>query len=227
MKKLISNYIQTKKRIELKEVFKIQDKFLIDRAINISRFSFQKSFPDRTVNSVYFDTFDFKALEDSLEGGSIRKKTRIRWYGNGKESTNATCEIKIKHGHLSWKKLFPDSHLVCPIANSWSKFVSTHIKNDSLEFHMQNLFPKSIVSYKRSYFNSFDKRVRLTIDHNLMSYPQYNSLVPNFRFKEYHHGNIIFEIKIDEDNFSILKEVLKDLPFSSTRFSKYCESIKR
>ena len=43
---------------------------------------FVKSYPDRQVNNVYFDSWDYRAFAENLAGISQRSKVRYRWYGN-------------------------------------------------------------------------------------------------------------------------------------------------
>jgi len=206
-------------------LFNIQDNNLIDRAISLSRFSFRQSYPCRIVNSIYFDTYNFKSLDESIEGGSLRRKTRIRWYGNQLSETYATLEFKLKHGHLSWKKLLKNSFRVNPSENSWDKFVSPASNHAICVLSLYNLIPQSIVSYHRSYYTSLDEKVRITIDHELQTFTQTSSLNCNLKYKDLFLNKIIMEIKVSENNQMILKEVLKDFPFSQKRFSKYCASL--
>ena len=91
---LEENLSTNERRIEIKEVFRPNDLVNLGKAILLSRFSFKKHHPKRTINSIYYDTFDYKSLEDSIEGGSLRNKFRIRWYGDSPKETNATLEIK-------------------------------------------------------------------------------------------------------------------------------------
>lgn len=222
---LNSSYTETEKRIELKEVYKTRDRFLLDRALALSRFSFIRTYPNRIVNSVYFDTFDFKNLEDSLEGGSIRRKTRIRWYGEQKDETSATLEIKLKRGHLSWKKFCKDAYTIKPRSRDWKMFLSRNLDKSATRFHIDHLFPKSIVSYHRSYFASCDGRIRITIDQKLKTFMQHSHFHRNLEHARQHSEIIVWEVKIAENDQPLLKELLKDLPFSPQRFSKYCESV--
>ena len=85
--------------------------------------------------------------------------------------------------------------------------------------------PKSIVCYDRSYFCSFDRKVRITIDENINTFDQSKFYSPNFTNSRKHFDTIIIEIKIDKENSRLLRSVIKELPFSPKRFSKYCESI--
>ena len=64
---------------------------------------------ERKINSIYFDTLNFKHLKDNINGLNSRKKFRIRWYGfnNQNEPNKANLEIKIKKGLLGKKLIFP------------------------------------------------------------------------------------------------------------------------
>jgi hypothetical protein len=166
----------TSKRLEVKEVFKTKDLNLLDRAIKLSGFSFRKTFPTRRVNSVYFDTIKMDLLTQSLEGNRDRKKIRVRWYGEEKKEYDATLEFKNKEGAVSWKNLYEKQVIVNPTEASWDSF----LKYDSEKLHLMNTFktylPASIVSYKRDYYESKNKKIRITIDQDLRSYQQLSRL---------------------------------------------------
>ncbi len=46
------------------------------------RNNFQYIYEKRKVNSIYFDTNDFKFFEENINGVSQRKKVRLRWYND-------------------------------------------------------------------------------------------------------------------------------------------------
>jgi hypothetical protein len=215
----------TSKRLEVKEVFKSKNLNLIDRAIKLSGFSFRKTFPTRTVNSVYFDTIKMKLLTQSLEGNRDRKKIRVRWYGDEKKECDATLEIKNKKGVVSWKNLYERQVTVNPTAERWKNFLTY----DSDKLHLKNTFktylPTSIVSYKRDYYESKNKKIRITIDQDLRTYQQMSRLKVDFSHYKDRSSLVIMEIKTSYEDEKILKHVLQDFPFSGKRFSKYCESI--
>jgi len=222
---LTQNYIKTDKRIEIKEVFKISQINMVYNAILLSKFLFYNPYPGRRINSIYFEDSSYSSLTDSIEGNSKRTKKRIRWYGKQKSVTNATLEIKKKNGHISWKLLYKDNYFVDPKANDWSNFIKTESYSEKLDFHIHNLEPKSIIRYDRDYFTSFDDKVRITIDQNLNSFAQTSRYAPNLEYGKHHSNLFIVEIKVSQENESLLKNVLRELPFSAKRFSKYCESI--
>ena len=64
-----------------------------------SKKSFVRSFPSRTVNSLYFDSPNFFSASSNMAGDTNRSKFRIRWYGdqldfNRLKDTNLNFEIK-------------------------------------------------------------------------------------------------------------------------------------
>ena len=221
----LENFPNTEKRIEIKEVFRPSDLVKLHQAILLSKFSFRTHYPKRKINSIYYDTNDYKALEDSIEGVSLRRKSRIRWYGDAPTATNASLEIKNKKGHLSWKLLKKNSFRIYPNAKTWEAFLTPNSNSRCSKWFFLNQQPKSIITYDREYYASFDGKVRVTIDQNLKSFNQENSTRPNLNYYRPHIAFVIVEIKVDHENEYLVKEVLEDFPFSAKRFSKYCESI--
>ena len=80
--------------------------------------------------------------------------------------------------------------------------------------------PKTIVSYKRTYFKLGLER--LTFDENI-TYAKYDKNLNNLVFV--FDPRIILEVK--SNNFVNIEEIDKNIPFKTTRFSKYCESIDK
>ena len=66
--------------------------------------SFQKAFPDRQVNNIYFDTPELTSFLNNVDGISERKKYRIRWYGEDFDQIDQpVLEQKIKENQLGSK----------------------------------------------------------------------------------------------------------------------------
>jgi hypothetical protein len=219
------DYSVTDKRIELKDVFTANDLPSIERSIKFSRLSFYKPYPRRKVNSVYFDNLHFSALEESIEGNSLRTKKRLRWYGDSKTKNNAVLEFKKKLGTYSWKELYRNCYCINPIALKWSDFTQPLLNDATLPLKNISDTPASIVTYDRDYYSSFDNRVRLTIDRNLKTYQQNNILRPNFTFHRKHPNTIVLELKVTAEDSNLIRKVCCDIPFNPQRFSKYCESL--
>ena len=58
-------------------------------------------YPSRQINSIYFDTNNFKDFKNNFEGTVPRKKVRIRFYGNNYDIKNF---FKLKNYYLEIKK---------------------------------------------------------------------------------------------------------------------------
>jgi len=220
-----SSFTKSSYRIEVKEVFSCSDLYKIEKAIRSSSFAFYTAYPNRRINSLYFDNHQYEYLTDSMEGNSLRIKKRIRWYGQSTDKCMSTLEIKRKQGYLSWKESYKDSHILNPYSTDWKDFIIQK-KNQSLPHHkLLNLQPKSIVCYDRSYYCSFDRKIRITVDQNITTLDQSKFHTPNLTNRRPQLNIVVVEVKIDKDNSSLLRSVTKELPFSPKRFSKYCESI--
>jgi len=219
------DYLITDRRIELKDVFTTDDLPSIEKSIKLSRFSFYKPYLNRKVNSLYFDDLRYSALEESIEGNSLRTKKRLRWYGDSKNKNNAVLEFKKKLGTYSWKELYRNYYCINPIAQKWSDFIQPLINDATLPLKKISDTPASIVTYDREYYSSFDNNIRVTLDRNIKTYQQTNLLRPNFSFHRKHSSKIILEIKVSVENSGLIREVFRDIPFNPQRFSKYCESL--
>lgn len=221
--------ITTPKRLEFKKVYYIRELPIIEGKILRSNLNFRKAYNSRQVNSLYFDNSRFSAIEDSLSGTSQRKKTRLRWYGMLNESKNPTLEIKFKKGQISWKELHSTSLRLDPHEDTWTAAFTSKIPK-SCNYNIRDILthghtrPVSLVSYNRKYFESFDGRIRVTIDQKLTYRDQTLLSRPNFDKKRTVPHIIILEFKLARENLHLLKTIAHNLDFTPERFSKYCES---
>ena len=187
-------------RDEVKFVLPISSYMKVIMELQIN--GFHEHFPERKVNSIYFDTLGDQMLFDSIYGYGNRKKIRIRFYN---EFEDIKLEQKIKKNNVG-KKIISS---INPILLGESNFeISSLI---SLRV-MQNVLIKSKVSYDRRYFYNEKNDVRITIDQNI-----YTEDLENGKIRQFFH--LIFEIKfyrIHKLQFSFLR--------NQVRFSKYVYS---
>ena len=60
---------------------------------------FREIYHERTVNNLYFDSYEMKSYLDNVSGNSQRAKVRIRWYGDlFGIIEKPVLEVKIKRG---------------------------------------------------------------------------------------------------------------------------------
>ena len=178
--------------------------------------AFNEAYPDRWVNSIYMDDLDFKALNDNLSGISHRSKYRLRWYGNDlRNIENPVLEKKIKENMLGYKELIQmNSFHNSP--NDLRRALDIPLLRD------ESILPVVIVKYLRTYLQSFDKRVRITIDRNLQYLGMTHYAMDPFPLRD---TAIILEVKYDQDIEDDITEILQAIPYRLTKNSKYCSGM--
>ena len=161
---------------------------------------FTVAYPQRQVNSLYYDSPTLKNYHASVNGQYNRVKPRLRWYGqNTKKIKAGQLELKIKQGELGFKKITPLK------------------KSKSL---LKNLIPTLLTSYNRQYYLSANKKIRLTIDQNI-SYtsfldPQKSTLID---------PRTIVEIKYAKTAEIYALSIPQFLPLTLNRVSKYVTGL--
>ena len=181
--------------------------------------------PERLVNSIYLDDNNFSSYSDSVEGAKNRKKFRFRWYGNNCKQANLNLEIKEKKAEIGTKKIIPlgtinlEEKLNIQKKISNSKLIDFDYKNS-----FAKLMPVLLCSYKREYFLSANKLIRLTIDREI-SYSNFSYSDSLYRKKLLKYSKIVIEIKY-EKSFDIKEIFNSDLGETQcSRFSKYTNGI--
>ena len=205
-------------RFERKWVFQNTDKELLLLNLLNSKLFFKEQFTERTVNSIYFDTLNFKSAVDNLDGISDREKHRVRWYGKNTDIlAKPILENKIKNfqGYKIFYKLddFDKKKL-----NDNNLFNLTKSINDLLP--LKNLYPVSMTSYERTYLISADNKIRATIDFNL-KYKKLTNYVENFFINT---NDIVLEFKYSLNLDAYLRNEITAITRISKN-SKYINSL--
>lgn len=166
-----------------------------------------KIYPNRIVNSTYFDTNNFKFFSLSEEGVTPRIKVRTRCY-NDKNLMN--LEIKKTNNYHREKIIIKNFNF------SFINFYKQLKKNGISE----TLSKKLVIRYKREYYKHYNIG-RVTIDTDIQfSFPQSedNTLV--------RVDKKVMEIKIQKDYLDKSK-IEKIVQLRECRFSKYCLGINK
>ncbi|MFT6338577.1 MAG: SPX domain protein involved in polyphosphate accumulation [Halioglobus sp.] len=178
--------------------------------------AFSAAYPDRWVNSIYLDNMNYGALRENLSGVSNRSKFRIRWYGKDFHNIpNPILEEKIKVNLLGYK--------------NFKKLESTTLSAENLRRRLDvdllkdlSIKPVVMVRYLRTYLESFDHRVRITIDRDL----QYRG-VNNYEmdpFPDFDEA-LILEIKYDQDIEEEIQDILQSVKYRLTKNSKFVSGM--
>jgi hypothetical protein len=190
-RKEIKLKIDSSKLIEFKN-------FLVEK-------QFDEQFPERLIESIYFDNQNFDMFIDSIEGTIPRKKIRIRSYN---KMNRYFYEEKIS----SFENRFKTSKLL----DDHQKL----LKDGTLDKSYGICKNKLTVSYLRKYYKLNEFRV--TID-RCLKFKKYSK---NFRLiNKYESQDIAVEVKCPAETPN--EKIFKIFPFEQIRFSKYSEAIEK
>ncbi len=204
------------KRFERKYVFK--DLTIEQIAINLmtSDFFFREHYPQRDINSIYFDK-NFRSLIENVEGISNREKLRLRWYGNHHEINSFYVEKKIKENFLSKKK-----RKKILLKNNISLYNDIERENILFKNISFDYDPIVFIKYKRIYFISDICPIRATIDYDLSSIKFFDRKLIN---EKNILNDVILEFKYNSDFDDEFRNKITQLNLRFSKNSKYVNSI--
>jgi len=218
--------------------YRYERKFIIPNSSLIEAKNFLKLHPaifseiyhTRSVNNIYLDTIEFKNYFDNINGISSRKKYRIRWYGDlFNKILKPYLEIKIKHGALGRKKIYPlDSFIFDNKFNInalKSVFNNSELPEDLLA-QLAILKPVLVNRYLRKYYQSKDKKYRITLDSELKYY-RFNLHHNNFFIYSKDLEKIVLEMKYSIVDEPYAQDLSSYIPFRVDKNSKYVNGIEK
>jgi len=178
--------------------------------------AFSSAYPDRWVNSIYLDNMDYRALRENLSGVSNRSKYRMRWYGEDYQNiSNPILEEKIKANLLGYKNLKKLTSTTLSSSNIRSKLDIDILKDLNQE-------PVVMVRYLRTYLESYDRRVRITIDRELQYRGINNYEIDPFPIVD---DAIILEMKYDQNIEEEIDDILQAIKYRLTKNSKFVSGM--
>ena len=190
---------------------------------------FSKNFYDRQVNNIYFDFINSKNYHDHLAGNAQRIKTRVRWYGKMFGLIkNPILEFKIKNGFLGEKKSFKLKPFIldknfCFKSLQKETFKKSNIPNYIFEIIKMSK-PVLLNSFKRRYFRSADKKIRITVDKDLKFF-KIKERNNNFVEKIFDKDLQIIEIKYSKEYDDEVSKIAQNFPFRMVANSKYIRGV--
>ena len=184
----------------------------------------KRSFPERPVNSIYFDTAALRAAQDNMKGIANRKKFRVRWYGALTDpATGLTLEVKVKTGRLGTKHSAPLAQPLDDLLSMDAQQIERAFHTDAavrdLIPHEAALVPVIYVGYSRRYFEA-PGGIRITIDNNLEFSDIFHSHNNSLRNRA-SYGKSIVEFKFPVNVKDDAAQLMSSLPFYPVRSSKY------
>lgn len=189
----------------------------------------RKKYPNRTVNSIYFDDSSFSSVRDNLAGVPDRMKTRLRWYQNKNNLLlgDPVLEQKLKSGRLGKKESITLSSLGNDLLNTPIIELRSMIKNElpiDHKAYLEHIIPTLYVSYNRQYYENCHG-LRITVDEDIRFKSNFSSSISINQLTHISYRSKIVELKFDPSLKNEVNHLLRSLSLTPIRHSKYLTGL--
>ncbi len=183
------------------------------------------------VRSLYFDTFNYKAYEQKMNGDCDRVKFRLRTYQSNLAETNPIrVELKMRQGNRAVKRsifVSNEEYMHFIKHRHWIKFqdpITTEFERQCLT---DDLRPVILIEYEREgYQTKLKSDLRITFDHRMRS-AHANSLFPVHPFfRMLIPRSVILEIKFINTMPIWLEKLVRDQGLKVIANSKYTQALQ-
>lgn len=202
----------------------------VEALVNLHPAIFSEIYHPRFVNNLYLDSLSLNDYFSHVNGVKDRVKVRIRWYGDlFGLADEPVLELKIKRGSLGRKASFPlasfhmDKYLnLDTIRDLFSRSVIP----EALRLDLRSLESSLLNRYRRKYYQSADRKFRITIDSEMVFY-QIHSANNSFLRKSSALVDTIVELKYAMQADRDVERVANHFPFRLAKISKYVSGVER
>jgi SPX domain protein involved in polyphosphate accumulation len=183
-----------------------------------------------SIESLYYDTIDYRLIRKSIEKPNYKEKIRLRSYGIANKDSKVFLELKRKYNGIVYKRRMSlDENKVEKFFKYENDLDSSQIAKEITYFrdYYKSLIPSCLIIYDRAAYFEVDGDLRLTIDYN-----------PRYRVKDLNlhtslegiplldKGYAILEIKVQDSMPLWLSHLLDDNKIFKASFSKYGTAYK-
>lgn len=236
--------IKTNVRYELKYVITWQQRDLLMAAL-LSRMSpdlHGDSAGNYTITSLYYDTQHYDAYWEKIEGEKLRRKVRVRTYGEQSVQPETRCFLEIKQRQ---NKTLTKKRVRLPYADAIAfgeldsaarvHDLSQHERaiTDEVAYlaHVRNLVPSCVVRYNRLALNgdAHYPDLRVTFDTELRGRTHDLSLLSTGYADDIYFllpDTCILEVKANHSVPYWLAQLLNKHRCTMRRISKYCTALE-
>ena len=195
-----------------------------------------------TVTSLYYDTVDYKAYWDKLEGHRFRRKVRVRVYGDQIVTPTTNCFVEIKerlNSALHKERIilpYADAAALCGAGGSVEQDLSqadrAAVEQVQYLHYALQLQPACVVSYDRLAFDGgeYEPSLRVTFDTHLKGRVHDLSLLSQ-SYADNHYllspGWCVMEVKVNYRVPYWLTELIGQHRCHLRRISKYCTALEQ
>ena len=226
-----SNPIAVMQRYELKYILNSEQKKYVEKSIE--GHMRPDSFGLTSIQSLYYDTPNYRLIRDSLEKPEFKEKIRLRSYGQATQTSPVFLELKRKAYGIVYKRRIKTTIPTVREFFAGERDIGEggQIDREITAFrdHYKDLVPSCLIIYDRTAYFEPDGDLRLTIDGD----PRYRSddlrldcsTDGKLLLKE--EGSAILEIKVQSSIPLWLVDILSGGEIYKGSFSKYGEAYKR
>ena len=165
---------QSTGRYEHKLVLHDLDVHELEAIVKLHPAMFIERYQPRNINNIYLDNIAMTNYVANVEGNADRRKVRVRWYGDLFGFVKSpTLEFKIKHGLIGTKHSYKLSPFTIDQQFGFDKLTQLFGESDLPDVVRHDLAiqrPTLINRYRRKYFETTDRRFRVTLDYELQYY---------------------------------------------------------
>jgi SPX domain protein involved in polyphosphate accumulation len=193
-----------------------------------------------SITSLYYDTEDYRAYWDKIEGHKFRRKVRVRVYGDQKVTPETMCFAEIKqrlNKTLQKKRVRLPYSLATALCGAGqpvdaeSEFEQAVIEEIRYLYYTLQLQPACVVSYHRQAFNGseYDVGLRITFDSNLKARTHDLTLLSQGSVEDHFFVPpewYIMEVKVNYRVPYWLTELIGKHRCTLRRVSKYCTALE-
>ncbi len=183
------------------------------------------------VRSLYFDTYDYKAYMEKMNGDCDRIKFRIRSYDDTmREDTPIRVELKVRKAnrvekHSTFVKGAELSYF--EQHRTWNNLGDPVLSEFSRHLVLKDLQPLIITKYTREGFKSrLNDGLRITIDHEVRSAHAKRLFPEDALFRQHHPLTVVLEIKFKAFQPAWLKELIHSYGLKLIANSKFTQGIQ-
>lgn len=234
--------ITTAQRFELKYLVRYEQQAAIldDLRSFVEPDSYGDAQGAYAITSLYYDSPDYKAFWDKIDGYGFRRKVRVRAYGGDQVTpeTGVFVEIKQRRNRSVQKKRVRLSYAQAVMMDEYDQIGAGLAEEDrrvleevSYLAQIRHLQPACVVRYHRLAFNGIDAYpdLRITFDTALQARTHDLSLLSTgFADDSYFLPPqwAVMEVKINRSAPYWLTQILRRHGATAYRFSKYCIGLE-
>lgn len=185
-----------------------------------------------TVRTLYFDTYDYRAYQEKVNGDHDRIKFRLRTYSREiSRNADIRAEMKVRKGNAMEKHgvlVSPESYSFFMKKKRWPDNNEPVLQEFERYTHLWGLKPQVLIEYLREGFQDRERSgIRITFDRKVRGTPS-DCLFPPIPvyFRDFQPHTFIMEIKCKDNHPVWLRNLVRNHGLKWVANSKFTHGIQ-